>query len=70
MSTTSTAAADAETCAIALDFAAQLLAFKAAKLRVDKADVDAWLRSAAECIILADQYRKETITWPHLTKSA
>lgn len=50
----------AETYADVLTCAAKLLAWKAAQRRVDHVDCDALLRSAAECIILSNQYRKGT----------
>lgn len=55
---------DRETKAVALDFAAQLLACKAAHTRISKIDVDSCLRAAAECIILANQYREGSVKWP------
>lgn len=45
-----------ETYAVVLRMAAKLLAWKAARQRVRTTDCDSLLRSAAECIILADFY--------------
>mgnify|MGYP005614682475 CR=1 FL=1 len=50
-------AANAATYADVLDCAAKLLAWKAARRRIKETNVDGGLRAAAECIILANEYR-------------